>query len=182
MKNKILVILLVVLAVVAVGYLVFSSNKQIAQAPIKSPDQANKNLVQPGVKTNEPVASTGQPEKAKVDVPTVEMVAKNELPKGFPGDIPLEAGAEITLNLNTINPIGGSLAVREFISAKTVAENYALYQKALKENGWKITSAQENTPLGNLIDAEKDKNKLNIRIYVDAVKKVIVSISNMVIK
>lgn len=167
MKNKILIILLVVVAVTAAGYLVFSKNQGVKE-PINSPNQTqdqSKNQI------------PAQPEKVKVEMQTV---AKNELPKDFPADIPLEAGAEIIFNFNATKANGEFQASREFISKKTVAENYAFYQNALKENGWDITNTEENASAGSLIFAEKINNKLNIRIYIDADKKVRVSINNIV--
>ncbi len=88
----------------------------------------------------------------------------------------------MTLNYNATNTAGNFQASREFISKKTAAENYAFYQKALKDNGWTITSTQENVSAGDLIFATKGANTLNIRIYSDADKKVRVSINNEIKK
>lgn len=169
MKNKTLVVLLVILAVVAVGYLVLSEGQKVKE-PVKS-----QNQTQDQSKNQSPA----QPEKPKVNV---QGVPKTELPKDFPSDIPLEVGAEVTLNFNGTNAKGELQASREFISKKTVAENYALYQKALKENGWNITNTIADAPAGSLIFAVKDNSDLNIRIYIDAANKVRVSINNVVSK
>lgn len=174
MKNKILITSLVVLAVVAVGYLIFSnSNNQIANESIQPPEQSPA----PDQAKDQ---SPAQPEENQVKI---QEVAKNELPKDFPSDIPLEAGAEITLNFNTIIPTGELQATREFISAKTVTENLVLYKKILTENGWNITSTNEKSTVGSLIFADKGKNRLNIRVYIDPVSnKVKVAINNIVTK
>lgn len=167
MKSKNLAVLLVVVAVIVASYLIFSKS-QIAKAPVKP---QNQNQAQD--------QKTTRPAVAKVEV---QAVPKTELPKDFPSDVSLEAGAEITLNFNAINAKGEYQASREFISKKTVAENYVLYQKILKDNGWTITIAKADAPAGSFIFAEKNNYKLNIRIYTDAGKAVRVSINNIISK
>jgi len=125
---------------------------------------------------------SGNPSSASPTAVPVEAVSPSQLPQQFPADIPLEAGAQVTLNYNATNAAGNFQASREFISKKTIAENYAFYQAALKDNGWSITGTQAGTPAGDLIFATKGTSNLNIRIYTDTNNKVRVSISNEIQK
>jgi hypothetical protein len=165
MKNKSLYLLLGVLVLVVVVLVAVSKNRT-AKAPAESPQ----------------AQSQQKPSSEQPKAVPVQAVDVGKLPQEFPSDIPLEAGAQVTLNYNATNAAGNFQASREFISKKTVAENYALYQKVLKDNGWTITGTQENTPAGNLIFATKGENNLNIRIYTDPDKKIRVSISNEIKK
>jgi len=161
MKNKTLVIVLLVIAAASAGYLVFSASQKDKALTVKPQNQTQNR----------------QPGQAQM-----QAVDKDKLPKDFPADIPIEAGAEITLNFTAINANGETQASREFISKKTVAENYALYQKSLKESGWNITRVDDKSPVGSLIFATKGNYKLNIRIYTQAGNQVRVSINNILAK
>ncbi len=165
MKNKYIWIILGVLAVVLVVVLVL-----------------NKNRTAPASKNTSPSGQSQPEAKNEVKSVPIETVKTTALPQEFPSDIPLETGAEVTLNYNATNAQGQYQASREFISKKTIAENYALYQQVLKSKGWTIISTQEDASAGSLIFAEKSNYSLNIRIYTDAQKKVRVSINNVVKK
>ncbi len=161
MNNKALYILLGVLVLAVIVWVALSRN---------------------GAKAPEPKGQTGQtqqkPAKEQPKAVPVTSVPKDKLPEQFPSGITLEAGAEVTLNYNATNSAGNFQASREFISKKSASENFALYQKILKNDGWTITSTQENVAAGDLIFATKGANTLNIRIYTDANKQVRVSINN----
>lgn len=106
-------------------------------------------------------------------------VDKSTLPQGFPVDVPLETGAAITYNYDTVNLAGQHQASREFISKKSADDNFTFYQKTLKDNGWVITSAVNDTARNQkIIFATKGSNNLNIRIYTDN-GQVKVSLSNI---
>ena len=169
-KNKIsiIVIVIVILAVV------FAAVLWVTKGNV-SPRLANPSASS--------TPKSAAPAAAPVVVPVVTTpVPQGALPQQFPSDIPLEAGAQITLNYNAINAAGNFQASREFISKKTVAENYALYQTVLKDNGWNITGTQAGVSAGDLIFATKGSNNLNIRIYTDQSKQVRVSINNEIKK
>jgi hypothetical protein len=109
----------------------------------------------------------------------INYIDESQLPERFPSDIPIEAGAETTLNYNTINSAGQFQASREFISKLSAEQNFNFYQQSLINTGWHLKQTLDDIAHGQkLIFAEKDGNELNIRIYSDA-DKVKVSINNI---
>jgi hypothetical protein len=91
------------------------------------------------------------------------------LPEAFPAGLPIEAGAKIVNNYNAVSTDGKRIqATRVFESAKTVAENAALYQAYVNDtkNGWTIMN-QSDGPAGSgqkFIFAKKGDGILNIGI------------------
>ena len=117
--------------------------------------------------------SSRQPEpvaKTSTSTPVVQHnVDTAQLPEQFPSDIPLEQGAKITLNYNAVNAKGMYQASREFISAKSLDQNFEFYQRVLKQNGWMITQTLDDpTRHQKIILATKGANNLNIRVYLDS--------------
>jgi hypothetical protein len=109
----------------------------------------------------------------------IRTVDATKLPERFPTDIPLEAGATTTYNYNAVNANGEYQSSREFISKKSVAQNFSFYQTALKNAGWSITAAVNDTAnRQEIIFATKGLNSLNVRIYVKG-GQVRVSINNI---
>ncbi|QQS22838.1 hypothetical protein IPM19_04405 [bacterium] len=87
-----------------------------------------------------------------------------KLPDKFPEDIPLETDAKITQNYNSTTPEGHFQATRTFETQLTLAENYGIYEKFLKDNGWTII-ATTNDPGYKMIAGSKDKQ--NIQVTID---------------
>ena len=137
----------------------------------------SKVISQPG-----PVVSTNNANESTTTGATMTKVDPSQLPNQFPTDVPTEPGATITLNANATNATGQFQATREFISKKSADENFTYYQTLLKQNGWTVTSALDDTS-GNqkIILATKAANNLNIRIYTTN-GQVRVSMSNIVNK
>lgn len=155
-KKVILVIILIVLLAVVILVVTGMNKATPAPQPVKS-SQTNVTTAPAPVKLTE--------------------VDKTKLPDRFPADVPIEAGATITLNYNAVNAKGLFQASREFVSKKSMADNFTLYQKALTASGWTITSAMDQ-PNQKIILATKGANNLNIRIYTDPTGQVKVSINN----
>lgn len=67
-------------------------------------------------------------------------VDKTKDPQKFPAGVPIETGAKITQNYNATAPDGRFQATKAFETAKTLADNFTLYQKYMKDSGWDIQS------------------------------------------
>ncbi len=67
----------------------------------------------------------------------VDQVDSTQLPDRFPANFPLEKNVPINANY-TAQAEGAFQSTRQFISKKTLAENYKLYSDYLKKDGWKI--------------------------------------------
>jgi hypothetical protein len=162
MSKKIWVIILLV--VVVVGVVLVLKYKTPAKPVASTANQTQ---------TNQQGGST-PPVSVKVN-----NVATSTAPSGFPSDVPLEPGATITNNFNAVNASGQNQSTREFISARSESDNFAYYQKVLKDAGWTVTSATNDAARAQmLIFATKGTNNLNIRIYKDS-GQVKVSINNI---
>lgn len=76
----------------------------------------------------------------------VSIVPNDQLPIMFPPDIPIEAGAAVKSNFNAAGGNGQFQATRSFVSAKSVAINFSLYQQFLANNAktWTIISTVDN--------------------------------------
>lgn len=110
-------------------------------------------------------ATTAKPSAPRGSVTDVD---KSKLPERFPTELPIEAGAAITYNYNAMNSKGMFQATREFVSAKSVDDNFAFYQDVLKKSNWTVSQAIDDTQhRQKLLLATKDGNRLNIRIYED---------------
>lgn len=147
MSNKIIISVVAVIAIAGL-VLVFKSQapKTLAPAPVAVENANKEAVVQP------PIAVP----QTNVDVA--------KLPERFPSDVPLEAGAEVTSNYTAVNAKGLYQSTREFVSKKTLAENFALYQSALKQAGWTITQSIDDAAQ-KVILATKSGSSLTIRIY-----------------
>jgi hypothetical protein len=170
MTKKSAVISVLVLVVIILGaWLVFTHLP--ASAPKSQPESKPASAVSSGSAT---------PTESQKPQPVPQTTINNsQLPPGFPSDIPLEAGATITQNYTATNFSGMFQSSRDFISAKSMAENFALYQAALKKSGWTITSATNDTGSNRyIIFATKTSNFLNILISTNSSGQVIVSINN----
>lgn len=70
-------------------------------------------------------------------------VSEQQLPERFPTNFPLEPQAQIVQNENVKIDNAGELVLqgrRQYVSAKSLAENLSLYKQYLKDNNWGIVS------------------------------------------
>ncbi len=118
---------------------------------------------------------TGSPSPTPKQTIVINTVPLSQLPSGLPAGLPLEAGATITQNYTTTNPNGLPLAVREFISKKTLAENLTIYKTSLTDAGWTISNVV-NDPTIKIIEAKKGAVSVRILIHTNDKNQVIVSI------
>lgn len=78
----------------------------------------------------------------KAPVKTVVTDVKPETsPEFFPKDMPSEPGATVVKNYNTSTPDGRKIGTRVYVTAKTVDDNYSLFQDYFKNAGWQVTAA-----------------------------------------
>ncbi len=159
-NKKVLYAILAVVIVAGVAIMMFRSSRSGPAMQNKADDQNQASS------KNAPPKPTGEPSKPAADYKPVPQTAvpETKLPDRFPSDVPIEAGAQITQNFNAVNSSGKFQASREFISKKTVEENYTLYQAVLKQNGWTVTSTTTSS-VQSIILATKGADSLNIRIY-----------------
>jgi hypothetical protein len=100
---------------------------------------------------------------------------ENKLPDKFPKDFPIEARAKVISNTkyNTINSVSGdtksdqSQSTREFLSKKTIEENYSIYKNYLNTNKWVLKDSFYQ-PTMAVISAEKGNLSLFISINKDS--------------
>ncbi len=92
---------------------------------------------------------------------TVNKLNINKLPSAIPVNSLLEKNTLITENdtITSIDKPGVTQYTRKFISKKSVDENYTIYKKYLKNNGWKILSSLENKNLRSLVATKADNSQ-----------------------
>lgn len=90
------------------------------------------NLVNFAKKEEPAVNLPPAPKYTKTDLPT------DKLPEILPKDLPMEKDAVILENYQVETKDGKVQGTRKFLSLKSVKENYAVYQKYLENNKWKI--------------------------------------------
>lgn len=106
---------------------------------------------------------------------TIQVVDSQLTPEGFPSDIPLEPDVAIIQNYSTVNLNGDVIAVREWVSARTAANNFNIFKNSLTANNWSILDAV-SASLQDVIDARQNKTKVRVRIYTNSNKQVVVSV------
>lgn len=78
-----------------------------------------------------PASPVEKPEFSVLPVPV------ETLPDKFPANFPLEKNVPVNTNYNAQTD-GAFQSTRQFVSKKTLAQNYSLYTDYLKNNGWTI--------------------------------------------
>lgn len=97
--------------------------------------------------------------------PTIEYVV-GKLPAGLPENLPLEDGVVLARNENITTPDSKEVqGVRIYYSKKTVSQNFEIYKKYLKENGW-LVMVEQNSKDFALLLAEKEGDKGNFKISI----------------
>ena len=90
----------------------------------------------------------------------VQQVDHSILPQGLPADIPLEIDAGILQNEIITSTEGkGEQYVRKFVSQKSIAENFQIYQEYLKNNDWVVQSTINEENLKALIASNTEGSK-----------------------
>lgn len=114
-----------------------------------------------------PVRQTAKPsgEPAKFTV-TKQDMPQEELPKKFPVEFPLEEGAKVLQNYNATTNDGRRQATRMFETAKSLEENYRLYEDFFQENGWTILTTLDQENLKALA-ASKDQEQLQVTLNLN---------------
>jgi hypothetical protein len=79
-----------------------------------------------------------------------QVLPNEQLPGEFPKDFPLESGAQIMQNQN-VTVAGKTQGRRQFVSAKSLDENYQIYKNYMKQTGWEIISDVNEATLKSLI-------------------------------
>jgi hypothetical protein len=131
-----------------------------------------KNKVEPKSKV-EPTAtsdfSTSIPE-------SIKQIPPEKLPSFFPLKIPLEKNAKVLQNYSQI--IGNKeQSTRQFISQKSIAENFRIYKDYLQKNSWTIVNTLDQPEIKSL-SAKKTPNNLIITMTSNNLtKEVIVDIT-----
>jgi hypothetical protein len=94
---------------------------------------------------------------------------------GFPTDIAVEVGASVVQSSSVTNAAGQIVATYEFISKKTIAENFMFYKNSLPPNRWAISIVKDSTTQ-KIIEAIKGKVQAEITIAKNQSNRVVVSI------
>ena len=110
-------------------------------------------------------------------MPKVTAVPGAQVPAGLPDNLPWEKGAAILQNFTATDPATGNVqATRVYQSAKTPDDNFTVYQKYLKDNGWTVSSSINQPNIKNL-SAAKASAHLDITITKTPDNKVTVNVS-----
>lgn len=156
MKNKVIV-LVVVLAVAAGAALLYGNSKK-RQVPLPQGEQKQQE------------EQVGQEEIQPLKVEKTE-VPLNQAPVGFPADIPIEAGAKFLQNYNAMAENGLFQATRVFETAKTLDANFKLYGDYIANNGWTLLTSLNQETL-KVLSAKKGEGNLQITINENSLTKI----------
>jgi hypothetical protein len=103
----------------------------------------------------------------------VQTLSPEKEPTAFPKNTPWESGAKVLSNYQTQNPTTGKTQyTRIFESAKTQTENYAIYEKYLKDEGYKILTAEDKADVKILFGVKGQET-----FAVDLIGKNVVKVS-----
>ena len=101
-------------------------------------------------------------------IPKVTQSPKNQLPKGFPENIPLNGKKDDFSGSYSLNYQGVEQGqkVIDFTSSKSVKDNFDFYKNWAKKNNWNILGEPYTENEARLI-LEQDNKFLNITIQID---------------
>jgi hypothetical protein len=88
------------------------------------------------------------------------------LPKNFPEDFPQVDLNQKTLQNEEVDVMGKKQAKRQFLSEKSLPENYTLYKQYLLEKQWQILADVNNDLVKTLI-AQKNNQNFIITLTTD---------------
>jgi hypothetical protein len=113
--------------------------------------------------------NTGQTPPAPKLVVNKTEVAGNVLPQKFPKDVPLEKGAPLTQDYNATTNDGRFQATVEFVTAKSLADNYDLYKSYMNKSGWKIVVDNNGTNGLKVLAGDKSGAQLQVTMGTNSV-------------
>lgn len=91
-------------------------------------------------------------------------VSTDRDPDKFPTGIPIEAGANVTQNYNATAKDGRFQATKVFETNRSLAENSALYQDWMTDDGWDIRSTVDQENYKMIFGVKGDYQQLQISI------------------
>lgn len=139
---KLLIVLAVVIVILASG--IYWAQKKKGQGPISPPSTSQK--------TTTPTYTT-------------KLLSSTDITKLLPINLPLEKDAQVLQSSQVIDKEGTEQINYQFVTQKTLAENFNLYKNYLVNNGWKIQNTLNNQDLKS-ISATKETEKKTINITV----------------
>lgn len=90
-------------------------------------------------------------------------VDNSKLPDNFPANFPQEPGAVILRNDVQTSADGKLQATRSYVTVKSLADNFKLFQDYLKKNNWTVTVLANQTDHKTL-GATKDNLSLQVNL------------------
>ena len=108
-------------------------------------------------KEEAPLPPVEKPEFSILPVPT------ETLPDKFPADFPLEKNVPVNANYNAQTE-GAFQSTRQFVSQKTLAQNYTLYTDYLKKDGWTIEAALDQETVKAIFASKGSNMSVTINI------------------
>lgn len=79
----------------------------------------------------------------------VDSVPSEKLPDRFPANFPLEKNVPVNANY-TAQAEGAFQATRQFVSSKTLTENFKIYNDYLKKDGWTVGAALDQETIKSI--------------------------------
>ena len=125
----------------------------------------------------------GEPTVNQAPEVETEYVAQDKLPEKLPADLPTEEGAPIQRNEVVKISANETQYARNYLSKKTVAENYAIYEKYFNDTGWRITSTSTAETYASLSAQKADtKEVLLVNISKNSITGDVSVEVNMVVR
>lgn len=155
-KSKFWTLVAVALIIIGGLWWVYKKGPSLSSTPTSTNQTSNQ------------TANTPQPVP---QIPTKE-IAKDQLPDSWPSDIPMEAGAKVTVNYQRTTPEGNVQLVRAFNSAKTVDANAKIYTDYFTSAGFTVGGKIDQATFKSYL-ATKGNEMLQVLIQQDAKTKVV---------
>lgn len=127
--------------------------------------------------TNNPAQPSAAAKAPAPSMPQVVVVPVAQVPPGLPNNLPWEKGAVVLQNFTVKDPVTGKTqSTRVYVSAKTLDNNFTIYQNYLQQNGWTVVSSINQPTVKNL-SAAKAGARLDITIAKDSKGRITVNVS-----
>ncbi|MBL8030204.1 MAG: hypothetical protein JNN11_03075 [Candidatus Doudnabacteria bacterium] len=104
-----------------------------------------------------------------LEQPLPKPVEHSKLPEKFIAGFLLEENVTVTDNYNSETDKIFQ-ATRQYVSKKSLAENYKLFENYLNSNSWKIVSRAQNEQY-RILSAEKDGTMVTVSMTANALEK-----------